>query len=163
MEGIIGRTSKIAELERLYNSGKSEFVAVYGRRRVGKTFLVRELFRDRMTFYHTAISPIEADAAGFDLHGQQLAGFYSSLKRYGSDVEEVPKDWFEAFRCLEELLETHNKTERLVVFIDELPWMDSAVSGFVSALEHWRHLLKGTAVPFTVFFDNRILFVPLFI
>ena len=137
MEDIIGRTKQIAELERLYNSGKSEFVAVYGRRRVGKTFLVRELFRDRMAFYHTAISPIETEVSDFDLHGQQLAGFYSSLKRYGSDVEEVPKDWFEAFECLSALLETHNKTERLVVFIDELPWMDSAGSGFVSAFEHF--------------------------
>lgn len=137
MQGIIGRIKQIAELERLYVSGRSEFVAVYGRRRVGKTFLVRELFRERMTFFHTAISPIEADFSGFDINRQQLIEFYSSLKRYGSEAEVVPKDWFEAFGCLVELLESREKTERIVIFIDELPWMDSVGSGFVSALEHF--------------------------
>ena len=59
MANIIGRKHEIAELERLYNSKKAEFVVVYGRRRIGKTFLVRNLFEDRIFFIHTALSPSE--------------------------------------------------------------------------------------------------------
>lgn len=54
---IIGRKKEIAELKRCYESGRAEFVAVYGRRRVGKTFLVNEVFHDEMTFHHTGLSP----------------------------------------------------------------------------------------------------------
>lgn len=52
MENIIGRKAEIEELNTLYHSKKAEFVAVYGRRRVGKTYLIKELFRDKMAFYH---------------------------------------------------------------------------------------------------------------
>ena len=58
---IVGRKEEIKELERLYRTGSSEFVAVYGRRRVGKTFLVKEVFKDRMTFLHTGLSPYDRD------------------------------------------------------------------------------------------------------
>ena len=57
MESIIGRKKEQKELEQVYNSNKAEFVVVYGRRRVGKTYLVREYFQDRLDFYHTALSP----------------------------------------------------------------------------------------------------------
>ena len=59
MAEIVGRKYEIAELEKLYHSKKAEFVVVYGRRRIGKTFLVRNLFEDRITFLHTALSPSE--------------------------------------------------------------------------------------------------------
>ena len=59
---IIGRKREIQELEDLYSSGKPEFVVVYGRRRVGKTFLVRELMGDRLAFCHTGLSPLELGA-----------------------------------------------------------------------------------------------------
>ena len=61
MESIIGRKKEQKELEQVYNSNKAEFVVVYGRRRVGKTYLVREYFQDRLDFYHTALSPIELE------------------------------------------------------------------------------------------------------
>ena len=57
--GITGRKKEIDALEKLYRSGKSEFVAIYGRRRVGKTFLVKEVFKERFTFCHTGLSPVE--------------------------------------------------------------------------------------------------------
>lgn len=56
---IIGRKQEIAELNRAFESGRAEFVAVYGRRRVGKTFLINEVFRDNMTFRHTGLSPYD--------------------------------------------------------------------------------------------------------
>ena len=131
---IIGRKREIQELEDLYSSGKPEFVVVYGRRRVGKTFLVRELMGDRLSFCHTGLSPLEL--GGSALKNQQLQAFHSSLVRYGDPHSSVPNNWLEAFDCLISLLE--KKTEsRLVVFIDELPWMDTDRSGFMTALEHF--------------------------
>lgn len=132
---IIGREREIKELEALYNSNKPVFAVVYGRRRVGKTFLVREMFEGSFDFYHTGLSPFEL--RGKKLKEQQLSNFYTSLVRYGSEMKGVPSDWFEAFNALIDLLEKHGDKKRLVVFIDELPWLDTPRSGFVTALEHF--------------------------
>ena len=59
MEYIIGRKEEINEINELYDSGRAEFLAIYGRRRVGKTFLVKEVLDSRMTFYHTGLSPVD--------------------------------------------------------------------------------------------------------
>ena len=137
MAEIVGRKYEIAELEKLYHSKKAEFVVVYGRRRIGKTFLVRNLFEDRITFLHTALSPSEfADDKLVDL---QLRAFYVSLQNYGADMDHAPSDWFEAFQFLQKLISSKHEhsASRLVVFIDELPWMDVKGSGFVTAFEHF--------------------------
>ncbi|MCQ2188674.1 MAG: ATP-binding protein [Paludibacteraceae bacterium] len=130
---IVGRKQEIEELKKLYNSKQSEFVAVYGRRRVGKTFLVKEVFRDVMTFSHTGLSPIEKSKS--NKTKDQLQNFYYSLIRYGLEGQSCPKNWLEAFFMLEQLLDRLDNGTRQVVFIDELPWMDTARSGFVTALE----------------------------
>ena len=127
---IIGRKREIQELKDLYNSGKPEFVAVYGRRRIGKTYLVRELFNDQFAFYHTGLSPTELGPGALKV--QQLQSFHSSLVRYGDTHSIIPGNWLEAFDRLIHLLE-QKKEPRLVVFIDELPWMDTERSGFVTA------------------------------
>ncbi len=132
---IIGREQEIKELMALYQTGKPVFVVVYGRRRVGKTFLVRELFSDRFSFYHTGLSPYEL--SGEKLLEQQLSNFNNSLIRYGSTIKNLPKNWFEAFDALINLLEKQDKSKRQVVFIDELPWLDTPRSGFITALEHF--------------------------
>ena len=129
---IIGRKKEIAELQRCYSSGRAEFVAVYGRRRVGKTFLINEVLRDEMTFHHTGLSPYGQRRASLK---EQLQNFFFSLVRYGMDGIEPPKSWLEAFFQLERFLEQNDNGSRQVVFIDELPWMDTARSGFLTALE----------------------------
>ena len=134
IQDIVGRKREIRELEDLYNSGRPEFVVVYGRRRVGKTFLVRELMNKRLAFYHTGLSPAELDST--TLKSQQLQAFHSSLVRYGDAHANMPTNWLDAFDRLARLLEQKTKS-RLVVFIDELPWMDTAGSGFITALEHF--------------------------
>ena len=78
---IIGRKQESKELLDLYKENKPVFAVIYGRRRVGKTFLVRELFQDKMSFYHTGLSPYEL--SGQKIMEQQLTSFYSSLVRYG--------------------------------------------------------------------------------
>ncbi|MBO7652639.1 MAG: AAA family ATPase [Bacteroidales bacterium] len=135
MENIIGRKAEIEELNTLYHSKKAEFVAVYGRRRVGKTYLIKELFRDKMAFYHTGMSPI--DSAGNNLLQDQLKSFHNSLLRYGMEDEKQPETWLDAFFLPEKLLENKDDGSRQVVFIDELPWMDTPRSGFLSAFEHF--------------------------
>ena len=132
---IIGREPEIKEIEALYQTNKPVFAVVYGRRRVGKTFLIRELLGDKFAFYHTGLSPYELQ--GKKLKEQQLSNFYSSLIKYGSDIKRVPTDWLEAFDALISLLGKKDTNKRQVVFIDELPWMDTPRSGFITALEHF--------------------------
>jgi len=135
MKNIIGRKKEIAELERLYNADNAEFVAVYGRRRVGKTYLIKEVFKDRFTFWHTGLSPYDRDKKF--LLRDQLQTFFYSLQDYGLEGESCPKSWIEAFRLLEKLLAKKDNGSRQVVFIDELPWMDTARSRFIPAFEHF--------------------------
>lgn len=132
---IIGREAEIKELQTLYQSNKPVFAVVYGRRRVGKTFLVRELFDGKLSFYHTGLSPYELK--GEKLKEKQLSNFYFSLLKHGSTLKSAPSDWLEAFNALITLLEEKGDESRQVVFIDELPWMDTPRSGFVTALEHF--------------------------
>ena len=134
---IIGRQSIIKRLEQVYLSGKSELVAIFGRRRVGKTFLIRELYQEEWCFYHTGLSPIETENGKFTTLGLQLQGFASSLRQFGATIEKTPDNWLEAFDMLTGLLKMHIRKKRCVVFIDELPWMDTERSGFMTAFEYF--------------------------
>ncbi len=135
MSNIIGRKQQIEELMRLFRKKQSQLVAIYGRRRVGKTYLVRELFKEHLAFYHTGVSPLELEDG--NLLEAQLEAFHSCLIQYGAKTISRPKNWMEAFERLRELLEKQDKNKRLVVFIDEMPWMDTPRSGFVTAFEHF--------------------------
>lgn len=130
---IIGRKQEVRELEDLYSNGRSEFVVLYGRRRIGKTFLINELFKDRFAFSHTALSPVEIK--GQELMKLQLQHFTHSLIRYGARIKQVPTNWLDAFFILERLLEKKADGGRMLVFIDELPWLDTPRSGFLTAFE----------------------------
>jgi hypothetical protein len=132
---IIGRQLEREELQRIYDAEGSKFVAVYGRRRVGKTFLIKEHFKDKLTFWHTGLSPYDRDKKF--LLRDQLQAFHYSLQDYGLQGEACPKSWLEAFRLLQKLLTQKNDGTRQVVFIDELPWMDTARSRFIPAFEHF--------------------------
>ena len=130
---MIGRDKEKNELEKLYNSNKAEMVAIYGRRRVGKTFLVDEVFNDRINFRHTGLSPVEEDSNG--LLKAQLKHFYNSLKLQGFNGKQTPESWLDAFYMLEQLLQEKDDGSRQVVFLDELPWLDTPRSGFIRAFE----------------------------
>ena len=132
---IVGRKREMEELRNLYESNKAEFVAIYGRRRVGKTFLVKEMFQDKMTFYHSGLSPFDKERK-ISMR-DQLEAFYASLQRYGMEESSCPKSWMEAFRLLGELLDQIDDGKRQLIFIDELPWMDTPRSKFLMAFEHF--------------------------
>ena len=131
---LIGRKREVEELTRIYESNNPEFVCVFGRRRVGKTFLINKLFSSKYSFKHTALSIINEDTNERITTIDQLNHFKESLSRYGYDGNREISNWFQAFYALEDLLEV-SKDERKVVFIDELPWLDTYGSKFVNALE----------------------------
>ena len=130
---MIGREQEVKELNKLYNKNKAELVAIYGRRRVGKTYLVDETFSGRLTFRHAALSPADEEAKG--LLQAQLEHFYNSLLFHGMEKTEKPKSWLEAFFLLEKHLQDIDDGSRQVVFLDELPWLDTPQSGFIRAFE----------------------------
>ena len=134
MSGILGRKKEIDELNRLFFSRKAEFVAVYGRRRVGKTFLVDEALKGKISFRHAGLSPVDESGKSNNTK-QQLQHFYQSLQLSGMSRSHCPKNWLEAFFMLEQHLQQTDKGARQVVFLDELPWMDTPRSGFITALE----------------------------
>jgi len=125
---IVGREREIAVLEHCFESRKPEFLAVYGRRRVGKTFLIEEYYKQSIVFAFTG----SAKAS----RATQLSNFRFALKDYGMDSPPEIGDWGAAFRALKQLVST-SKVKRKVVFIDELPWLATQKSDFVSALEHF--------------------------
>ena len=133
---MIGRKKEIEELNRIYNSNRAQLVAVYGRRRVGKTYLVDETFKGNITFRHAGLSPVEVEkGASTSPLKAQLKHFYNSLLLHGMKKGECPDNWLDAFLLLEMLLESKVTSEKQIVFLDELPWMDTHKSGFITAFE----------------------------
>ena len=151
MSIIIGRKHELEELDRLYRSDRPEFLAVYGRRRVGKTFLIKQALKDRIVFQHTGVSPVDQEGAKNRMR-TQLESFYYSLLTHGLEGFTTPKTWMEAFYQLEQLLIKLDDGNRQVVFMDELPWMDTPRSGFLSAFESfWNGWCTGR--------DNMMLII----
>ena len=121
---LIGREDEIATLRELLNSDESQFVAVYGRRRIGKTFLIRETYKSNFIFQHTGIYGAT--------RSQQLGSFRESLYLAGMSKSPLPKTWLDAFGLLWNFLQKIPEQEdKKVIFIDELPWMDTPKSNFV--------------------------------
>ena len=130
---MIGRKEEIEVLNDRYNSNKAEFIAIYGRRRVGKTYLIDETFKGRITFRHAGLSPSVDNKEG--VLKAQLDHFYESLLMQGMEKGERPKSWMSAFVLLEKHLQKIDDGTRRLIFIDELPWLDTPRSKFVMALE----------------------------
>ena len=125
---LIGREKEIKTLQQAYHSEYSEFVAVYGRRRIGKTFLIREAFNYQFAFQHTGVYK--------ETLKKQLRNFRDALKMSGMKKVRIPTDWSDAFFQLAQFIK-ESKEEKKVIFIDEVPWLDTPRSGFLSALEYF--------------------------
>ena len=126
-KSIIGREKEKMELKKYISSEQSEFVAIYGRRRVGKTFLVKELLEGRFTFRMTGKEKANLS--------DQLLNFSYALEDFFHD-DQRPKSWTEAFRMLSKNIEKLGEGTK-IIFIDELPWLDTPKSRFLGALEHF--------------------------
>lgn len=129
MAQIVGRKQELKELVRLQNSDESEMVVVYGRRRVGKTFLINRAFADTgFTFKVTGLYHQKMK--------MQLDTFSLALKDYFRMTDNIKfNTWLEAFDALKQSLIKSNDTEKKVLFFDELPWFDTKGSNFLAALE----------------------------
>lgn len=129
MNIIVGRHREKEMIQKAIDSDKSEFISIYGRRRVGKTFLIRKFFNNNFFFQASGIANIEMP--------QQLINFNNELQKINNNSRlPVADDWFSSFQQLSQLILRSRKTTK-VIFIDELPWFDTAQSNFVAAIEHF--------------------------
>ena len=124
---IIGREKESNRLLTLYKSTKSEFITVYGRRRVGKTYLIKQYFEGKFTFETSGIIDGSKE--------MQFFAFFDSLKKYGFEGNP-PKNWLEAFVDLSQVIEK-NKQKRKVIFLDEIPCFDIPNTAFVKAFGYF--------------------------
>ena len=129
---IIGRTNEKLILLKLYTSKNAEFIAIYGRRRIGKTYLVSQFFKDKGIYLEITGSPNVTTA-------EQLLNFHREFtalfKR--EDDQSPPKDWSEAFYRLQQTLDEYSSAEKIILFFDEMPWLCEKDSTFLSALDYF--------------------------
>ncbi|MDR2475135.1 MAG: ATP-binding protein, partial [Bacteroidales bacterium] len=129
VENIIGRKEEMRRLTDYLSSDKAEFVVVYGRRRVGKTFLIKQFFKEQFAFYLSGSENADKN--------QQLFNFTTALNEYSDTKYPLVDSWPKAFVQLKEYLEKVKTKGRKIVFLDELPWFDNSKSGFLSAFEYF--------------------------
>ena len=119
---MIGREKEQRRLREMADSGEAEFVAVYGRRRIVKTYLINEFFAEKLFFQHAGLSPVEAkDAPERTQLEAQLNHFVRALRRQGAEITEEVRSWGDAFFQLEVFLTGAIRRKRIVIFLDELP------------------------------------------
>lgn len=124
---FIGREKEQQQLKEYLNSEQSEFIAVYGRRRVGKTFLIQNVIGNDYAFYVAGMNKVSMRI--------QLKNFMQGIRKNRPEVP-LAKTWLDAFLLLENYLESLPEGKK-IVFIDEMPWMDTPRSNFISGLEHF--------------------------
>ena len=125
---FIGRETELKFLNNKYNEENGQLIVLYGRRRVGKTFLVREFFDNEFTFQLSGLANSNTK--------EQLFNFHMTLKRYVDKDISVPQNWIEAFGQLIDYIEAY-PSSRKTIFLDELPWLDTPYSNFIQAFEHF--------------------------
>lgn len=128
-EILIGRKREKEELKKWIDSDRSEFIAVYGRRRVGKTFLIRKTVGNNFTFHFSGSHGMTRK--------EQLLNFWLAMKEQLPEATAtLPENWTMAFQELKTLILNSTKSKK-IIFLDELPWIDTPKSGFITALEHF--------------------------
>ena len=141
---IIGRYAEKKILQEALQSPAAELIAVYGRRRVGKTFLIRAVCEKQICFVLSGLHDASTNA--------QLMNFAVTLKAVSAVNKKrvIPLNWYEAFEQLKSYLSLKKSNNKKVIFFDELPWLDTHKSGFLSALDNfwnsWASLRKDIVV-----------------
>lgn len=141
---LIGRVSEISVLEEAMLSPEAELIAVYGRRRVGKTYLIRTVYENDIVFEISGLNNMPMT--------DQLENFSDKLTTaFNLPIEiATPKNWLQAFRQLIQLLEPRLSSKKQVIFLDELPWFDTPKSGFLAAFDNfwnsWASKQRGLVV-----------------
>ena len=138
MNPIIGRKEELEKLQEVYESTDPQFLAVYGRRRIGKTYLISEFFKTKGLYF---------EITGMKQGGikEQLFQFTYEFSRKFNQGERIPppKTWAQAFTLLNEAIEKADNEKKIILFFDEVPWLASPRSQFLNALEHfWNRYLS---------------------
>lgn len=130
---LIGRRREIERLEKVYCSKEAEFVVIYGRRRIGKTFLIREFFSSKKCIFFQATGLQKGKLS------LQLQNFIEAVSRdLNSNIPiKVPNTWREAFSTLDNIINTRNSKHKTVIFLDELPWMATRKSGLLEMIDYY--------------------------
>lgn len=128
MLNITGRKTEIEILEQVLKSPEAALVAVYGRRRVGKTYLIQQFFAQHLIFEFCGINRVTK--------AEQLQNFSQTINT-GKKKLSIPKNWLEAFHQFKQVLERYTSNKKKVIFIDEFPWFDTRRSNFLPAFEHF--------------------------
>ncbi len=128
---LIGRIEERKILDMALHSPKAEMISIVGRRRVGKTFLVKSVYKNEIDFEITGIQ--------YASRKEQLRNFMLQIANFSKSNFPItePKDWLEAFYLLSKFLEAKQKKKKLVVFLDELPWLSTHKSGFLKGLSYF--------------------------
>ena len=130
---IIGRGAEIKRLNKVFSSKEAELVVLYGRRRIGKTFLIREFFKKKECIF-------------FQTNGLQKGSMKKQLVHFSESLSEIftkgvaikpPNSWEEAFKILSQFVENKKSKQKVVIFFDELPWMVTKRSGLLEALDYY--------------------------
>lgn len=128
MNKIIGRKAEISILSNALTSNKPQLIAIYGRRRVGKTFLIRNTYFNNILFEFSGIYKVPLKT--------QLSNFHLKLKEKNYSFKK-PKSWIEAFHHLGLYIDSLKTKKKKVIFIDEFPWLDTPKSGFLPAFDNF--------------------------
>jgi len=129
MNKLVGRKEEIELFQEIVASEEAEFVAVYGRRRVGKTFLIKQFFNENFTFYFSGSENAKMR--------NQLGNFRNAFQNYFKTTAAIPDSWTTAFEMLRNAISRSRKKGRKVIFIDEMPWLATTGSNFIQAFEYW--------------------------
>lgn len=139
---IIGRTNECARLDKCLREEIAQLILVYGRRRVGKTFLINQYFENKFSFKLTG--------AYNKPRTEQLQAFISEYNRKTNNKLKAPSTWKQAFELLREYIENYDPNKKCIIFFDEMPWLDTHKSGFLPEFEYfWNDF--GSAVDNLVF------------
>ena len=133
---IVGREEEQRKLQKIFDSKEAEFVAVYGRRRVGKTYLIRNFFDEKNCIFFQVSGIIKAKAS-VQLKEFKKAleeTFYSQLK---STTLETPKNWMHAFEMLHDAIKLFGGDKKVVLFFDEFPWLAIRKTQLLQAVDYY--------------------------
>ncbi len=133
VDPIIGRDIEKNELEEAYSSKKAELIAVYGRRRIGKTYLIKNFFKSKKCIYFQTIGIYKGTIE------TQLARFAKEIGEtfYNGATLKPSNNWMEAFDELTKAIAQIPASKKVAVFFDELPWLATRKSGILPALEYF--------------------------
>jgi len=132
---LIGRQNEIAIFEEIYQSKTSEFLAIYGRRRVGKTYLVKHVFAKKECVFFKISGQHDGTL------NEQLINFTRAVEKAfykpGTTILKEPSSWMKAFEILTNVIKEYTQNKKVVLFFDELPWLATKRSKFLQALDYY--------------------------